>query len=108
MHKEGLWDAEIAVRVARRVLELDCDADVRVAVGQVSNVSGKEPGVCGGGIGQWQGHVRVRDVRITLPEGTMGTIGLTYTRDRMDAVGGMAAEAVEEVYVMKTRRWLQQ
>jgi len=38
----------------------------------------------------------------------MGTIGLTYTRDRMDAVGGMAAEAVEEVYVMKTRRWLQQ
>ena len=56
MHKEGLWDAEIAVRVARRVLELDCDADARVAVGQLSGYDGKEPGVCGERIGQWQGQ----------------------------------------------------
>ena len=108
MHKEGLWDAEIAVRVARRVLELDCDADVRAAVGQVSNVDGTEGGVCGESMRQWQGHGRVRDVRITLPEETMRTIGLTYTRDRMDGMGGMAAETVEEIYDMKTGRWLQQ
>ena len=108
MHKEGLWDAEIAVRVARRVLELDRDTDARFAVGQVSDVWGKESGVCGERIGQWQGNGRVRDVRITLPEETMGTIGLTYKRDRMDAMGGMAAETVEEVCDIKTGRWLQQ
>ena len=108
MHKEGLWDAEIAVRVALRVLELDRDVDARITVGQVSNVSGKESGVCGESIGQWQGDGRVRDVRITLPEETMGTIGVTYTRDRMDAMGGISPETAGEIYDMKTRQWLQQ
>ena len=108
MHKEGLWDADIAVVVARRVMELDCDADARVGISQVSNVDGKEPGVCGERIDRWQGHGRVKDVRITLPEEAMGTIGLTYARDRMGAVGGLGPETAKEVYDMKTKRWLQQ